>query len=388
MQDIRVMYSRLITFEKQRSFFLFGPRGTGKSSWIRQSYPNSDYLDLLDDYIFTTLLADPTRIGSLVKNPKEPIVIDEVQKIPALLDEVHRLIENNKWKFILTGSNARKLRRGGANLLGGRARTNFMYPLTATELGNDFSLQKALRFGTLPLSCSDPNPAQFLKSYIATYLKEEVLAEGLTRNLAAFSRFLECASFSHGQVLNVSSIAQEAHINQKVSESYFEILEDLLLAYRIPVFTRRAKRKMSARPKFYLFDAGLFQSLRPRGPLDSEQEVNGPALEGLLLQDFMALNSYKGWEYQIFFWRPSTHEEVDFVFYGPLGFAAVEVKAGARVRNEDLVGLRKFHEDYPSAKRFVVYGGDRRENREGVEIIPAETWFREYPTLFESTPSS
>ncbi len=231
-------------------------------------------------------------------------------------------------------------------------------------------------------------PAQFLKSYIATYLKEEVLAEGLTRNLAAFSRFLECASFSHGQVLNVSGVARDAHINQKVSESYFEILEDLLLAYKIPVFTRRAKRKMSVRPKFYLFDAGLFQSLRPRGPLDSEQEIHGPALEGLILQDFIAMNSYKKWDYQVFFWHPSTHEEVDFVFYGPRGLIAVEAKATGRIRSEDLVGLRKFHEDYPSAQRFIVYGGDKQESREGIQIMPAESWFKDYPVLFDSPPSS
>ncbi len=184
--------------------------------------------------------------------------------------------------------------------------------------------------------------------------------------------------------MNVSGVAQDAHVNQKVSESYFEVLEDLLLAYKIPVFARRAKRKMSVRPKFYFFDAGLFQSLRPRGPLDSEQEVNGPALEGLLLQDFTAMNSYRKWEYQVFFWRPSTHEEVDFVFYGPRGFIAVEVKVASRIRNEDLIGLEKFHEDYPTAKRFIVYGGDRRESRCGIEMVPAGEWFKVYPDFFES----
>jgi len=376
------VYTRLISPNYKDSLFLFGPRGTGKSSWVTQAYPKANYVNLLDDAVYTELLASPHKLENYVAKGKEFTILDEVQKIPALLDEVHRLIETQKKRFILTGSSARKLRRGGANLLAGRALTYHLYPLTSWELGHDFNLKRALQFGTLPKSWTTKDPKAFLKSYVATYLKEEVQAEGLTRNLAAFARFLETASFSQGQVLNISAVGSEAHIQQKVAESYFEILEDLLLAIKLPVFVRRAKRKMVAHPKFYFFDTGVFGAIRPRGPLDSDTEILGTALESFILQDFRALNEYLNWDYQYFYWRTKAKSEVDFIFYGPRGLHAVEVKSNPQVRESDLAGLLNFSDDYPEATLTLIYGGNRALPHKKVRIIPVEKWFKEQKDFF------
>ena len=376
------MYSRLISIPNKESIFLFGPRGTGKSHWVTTQFPKANYLNLLDDALFTELLAFPSRLEQKIIDPKEYTILDEVQKIPPLLDEVHRLIESKKLKFILTGSSPRKLRRGGANLLAGRAMTRKLYPLTSQELGKDFNLKKALKFGTLPKSAASSEPNTFLKSYVATYLKEEIQAEGLTRNLASFARFLEAASFSQAQVLNVSNIGSEAHIQQKVAESYFEILEDLLLASQLPVFTRRAKRKLIAHPKFFFFDTGVFNTMRPRGPLDSESDIGGVSLESFVWQDFTALNDYLNWEYSSYYWRTRSKVEVDFVFYGPRGFKAIEVKSSSRIRPEDLSSLLTFKEDYPEADLFLIYGGPKTIPHKDIKIIPAELWFG-YSQYFE-----
>ncbi|MBI4405551.1 MAG: ATP-binding protein [Deltaproteobacteria bacterium] len=373
------MYSRLITAPKNESFFLFGPRGTGKSSWVTATFPRANYIDLLDDSNYTELLASPGRLVKWVKNPAEYIIVDEVQKIPGILDEVHRLIESKKWKFILTGSSARKLKRGGANLLAGRAITKKMFPLTARELSKDFDLLRALKYGTIPKSVLSEEPKTFLKSYVSTYLKEEIKAEGLTRNVGAFVRFLESASFSQGQVLNVSGVGDDAHIKQKVAESYFEILEDLLLATELPVFSRRAKRKLVAHPKFYFFDVGVFNSIRPRGPLDSDEEIRGISFESFVLQDLQAMNDYLDWEYKAHYWRTSSKMEVDLVLYGKRGLQAIEVKAGHILRNDDFESLNQFKLDYPEANCFLIYGGHKALTNKTIKVVPAEEWFDAYP---------
>src|SRR5450830_457711 len=232
------MYTRLIKEPENKSFFLFGPRGTGKTTWVKQSFPDAVYIDLLESRLYNDLLADPQRLENLIPNNfNDWIIIDEVQKIPDLLNEVHRLIEKYKYKFILTGSSARKLRRKGPNLLAGRALNYLMHPLTAIELGKDFNLNQSLIFGNLPSAYTESKPKDYLESYIKAYLVEEILQESLTRNLSGFSRFLEAASFSQGSVLNISEVARECAVERKVVESYFTILEDLLLADRIPIFS-------------------------------------------------------------------------------------------------------------------------------------------------------
>jgi len=371
------MYARLLHADREVSFFLFGPRGTGKSLWARTNFPGAIYLDLLDVDLFTRLHAAPHRLEGLVAvDQAATIVIDEIQKVPALLDEVHRLIESAGRRFVLTGSSARKLRRGGVNLLAGRARTRYLHPLVAEELGNDFSVEHAIRFGLLPSVHVQPEPADYLRGYVATYLKEEVQQEGLTRNLGAFSRFLEAAAFSQGSPLNVSDVARECSVHRKVVEEYFHILEDLLLSVRLPVFSRRAKRQLVAHPKFYFFDAGVFRAIRAKGPLDRPEEIDGAALETVCLQLLRALNDYRGLGYGLHYWRTRNGAEVDFVLYGERGLRALEVKRASSVRNEDLRGLRAFLDEYPEARAQLFYGGTRRYREGLIEIVPLDEGLR------------
>lgn len=382
------MYSRLIEPPSQQSYFLFGPRGTGKSSWVRARYPDATYIDLLDDEVYRRLLARPSSLSDWFEAPPrrrgrqparatttEVVVIDEIQKVPALLDEVHRQIETRGVQFVLTGSSARKLRKQGTNLLAGRAFTYSLFPLSAAELGKDFDLARALRFGMLPMAVTSGAPARYLASYVKTYLKEEVEQEGLTRQLGSFARFLETASFSQASSLSIAQVAADAQVHRKVVEDYFGILRDLLLSYELPVFSRRAKRELMTKRKFFFFDVGLYRTVRPQGPLDSEAELNGAAFETLCLQELIALNHYLEAGFDFFHYRTRKHEEVDLVLYGERGLLAFELKAGSRLREADFKTLEQFGDDYPEARRFVVYTGTRAEKRKGVEVLPANRFF-------------
>lgn len=373
------MFSRLQT-PPEASFFLFGPRGTGKSAWVRATFPDAPLFDLLHGGTYVELLAAPERLGAqIAASYRGVVVIDEIQKVPALLDEVHRLIESRRLRFVLTGSSARKLRRGGVNLLAGRARTRRMFPLTARELGRAFDLPRSLRYGQLPAAYVERDPADFLRAYVETYLREEVLQEGLTRNLGAFARFLEVASLSQASVLNISALARDAALERKLCEGYVGILEDLLLATRLPAFTRRAKRRIVAHPKLFLFDPGVYRAVRPRGPLDGADDVEGPALETLVLSELRAHDEYARLEYSFHYWRTSTGHEVDFVLYGEHGLVAIEVKRSERVRGADVAGLRAFLADYPMARAYLLHGGSRRHVEDGIEHVPVATFLRELP---------
>ncbi len=381
------MYTRLLKIEPEspKSFFLFGPRGTGKTSWVKANFPDSVYIDLLDADFYMTLQSNPKRLNQYIPaNFKGWIVLDEVQKIPQLLDEVHRLIENNRYRFILTGSSARKLRKQGVNLLAGRALRYAMYPFTAVELGDDFDLQRALLYGQLPSVISEPQPQLYLKSYVSTYLREEVLQEGLTRNLMTFSRFLEVASFSQGSLINMSEIARETGVTLRIVKTYFEILEDLLQSFLLPVFTKRAKRRMVSHPKFYYFDVGMYRTLRPLGPIDSPNEISGVAMESLFLQEIRAINDYLQYGYQFYYWRTSHGVEVDFIAYGPKGLLAFEIKSKAYIDNNDLKGLKTFKEDYPEAKLFLISGGSLREYHDDIQVIPIEIALKELQVILNA----
>ena len=365
------MISRHFRYPKNNSFFLLGPRGTGKSFFIRLEFAKSIYINLLEDQTYQTLLANPSRLKDLIPNKhKDWVVIDEIQKIPALLDEVHRLIEEQKIKFVLTGSSARKLKRSGANLLAGRAYSHHAFPLTAGELGDKFNLKKALKTGMLPKAYLEENSASYLASYVTMYLKEEVQQEGLVRNMSSFARFLEAASFSQGQILNYSNISAECSVERKTVTNFFQILEDLLLAHFLDVFTLRSKREMIKHKKFYFFDTGVFQQIRPRGPLDSDNEIMGAAAESLVLQELLARNEYQDWNYKISFWHTKNHIEVDFILYGERGLRAIEVKSGARIRDQDLEGLLEFKKDYPKAELIFLYGGNETKIYKNIRIVP------------------
>lgn len=382
------MFSRLlkIPVDNNKSFFLFGPRGTGKTTWIKSIFSEALYFDLLEFDLYNDLLARPGRLENLIPPGFQNwIILDEIQRIPQLLNEVHRLIETFHYKFILTGSSARTLRKKGVNLLAGRALTYKMYPLTAVELGDSFCLKKSLAWGHLPSIPSEKKPNLFLKAYVQTYLREEVLQEGLTRNLGSFSRFLETASFSQGSVLNISEIARESGIERMRVTNYFSILEDLLLASLLPVFTRRAKRRMISHPKFYFFDVGIFRALRPMGPLDSPQEAEGPSLETLCFQELSAINDYYNYEYNLYYWRTSNGVEVDFILYGPKGLLAFEIKRSSRISKKDLNGLRLFANDYPEAKLYMLYGGSRQEYVNNISILPVEKALKELPAILQNS---
>jgi len=365
------MYKRIIKPPKEKSFFLFGSRGTGKTTWLKTSFPGAVYLDLLEAELFNDLLARPERLESYIPHDfHDWVILDEVQRIPTLLNEVHRLIENRKIKFILTGSSARKLKKQEVNLLAGRALTYHLYPLTIPELEKDFDFHESLEYGHLPALFSEQDKKKYLESYVMTYLEQEVRQEGLTRNLGAFFRFLETASFSQGAVLNISEVARECSVHRKVAESYFSILEDMMIAYQLPVFSKKAKRRLIHHVKFYYFDVGVYRTLRPKGPLDSPEEIEGAALETLLLQELKSINDYFDLGYSLFYWRTASDLEVDFVLYGEKGIKAIEVKRTTKINSSHLRGLRAFLRDYPSAQALMLYGGSKIMQEGNIRIIP------------------
>ena len=360
----------------ETSFFLFGPRGTGKSTLVRSLIDkNTLYIDFLDPDTFRTYTAFPETLIKTVHavNPVH-VIIDEVQKVPQILDVVHKIMEERKIRFILTGSGARKLKKNSAGLLGGRALYCRMHPFTAHELGSLFSLDKALQTGLIPVVERNAARTETLSAYVDIYLREEIVAEGLVRNLGTFTRFLEIISFSHGAVLNVSNLARECQAGRGMITGYIDILEDLLLAYRLPVFTRRAKRKTASHPKFYLFDNGLYRRLRQRGPLDVESEISGPALEGLVGQHLRAWADFSLQDTHLWYWRSLAGNEVDFVLYGGKTFIAIEVKNTKVIRPSDYNGLTSFGDDYPEAVLLLIYRGTILLKHKNILAVPVESF--------------
>ena len=364
----------------KQSFFLFGPRGTGKSTFLMNQYPDALWIDLLKPDIFRTYVARPERIIELARgNPeKKVIIVDEVQKVPDILSAVHSLIEQKeKRTYVLTGSSARKLKRTGIDLLAGRVLLRTLHPFLLSELPAPPTLDQALQFGLIPIVVCAEDPGEVLESYVSLYVREEVQIEGLVRNLGNFSRFLEAASFSHASLLNISNVARECGIERKVVEGYVQILEDILLAFKLPVFSKKARRAVVSHPKFYFFDAGVFQSLRPKGPLDRPEEIGGAALEGLVAQQLRAWNAYQNARYEIYFWRSRAGLEVDFVLYGRDAIYAIEVKNTSRIRPEDLRALREFRKDYPKSRTILLYRGKERILTDDVLCIPCAAFLKE-----------
>lgn len=356
-------------------YFLLGPRGTGKTLWTTRHYPDALRIDLLDPETLRLFSARPERLIETVEaRPRgRQVIIDEIQKLPALLEVVHLLIERKTGRqFVLTGSSARKLRRHGVNLLGGRAAQKHLHPYLAAELGRRFKLATALRQGMLPLVWAADDATATLQAYNGLYLREEVQMEGLVRNTGSFARFLEAMSFSHAAVLNLSNVSRDCQVSRKTVEGYLEILEDLLLAFRLPVFTKRARRELAAHRKFYFFDAGVFRANRPAGPLDAPSELDGLALEGLVAQHLRAWCDYSSGNHTLHYWQTRSQVEVDFIVYGASGLYAVEVKNSTQVRPEDLRALRSFAEDYPQGRCFLLYRGKERLKRDGILCLPCE----------------
>ncbi len=346
----------------------------GKTTWVRSAFPDALMVDLLDAATYRELAARPERLAAQVAaTGATTVVVDEVQRLPELLYTVHSLIESDRaLRFVLTGSSIRALRRAGVNLLGGRAGHRELHPFLAAELGSRFRLDDALAHGLVPVVSQARDRRRAASSYASLYVDTEVRAEQWTRNIGGFSRFLEAMSFSHAAELNLSAVAREAGVPRATVSGFLEILEDLLLGFRLRVFSRRAKRRLARRPKFFFFDAGVYRAFRPTGPLDRPTEIEGPALEGLVVQHLRAWAACRDGKERISTWRTRAGVEVDFVIYGPDEFAAIEVKNNRRVRPEDLRGLRRFGEDYPDARRLLLYRGADRLLTDGILCLPVE----------------
>ncbi len=357
------------------SYFLLGPRGTGKSTWLMHNYPKALRIDLLLGEEERKFSSYPERIRDVAAHmaPGDVLILDEIQRVPRLLPEIHALIEQKRdIQFILTGSSTRKLRRAVSDLLGGRALLRQMGPFLASELGQEFSLDKALTIGLIPLIWESKNPEERLRNYIHLYLKEEIQAEGLVRQIGDFARFLEIASFSYASVWTTTDISRESSVKRATIDNYLQVLEDLFLAFSLPVFSRRAKRRLIAHSKFYYFDVGVYRALRPQGILDSSSEIEGLALEGLVAQHLRSWVLAQREPHSLSFWRTATKLEVDFVIYGPRGFWAIEVKRSPNLGPDDVRALLAFKDEYPEVNCFFVTLSKYRTTYRGFPVIPAE----------------
>lgn len=362
---------------KDQSYFLFGPRGVGKSRLLRSLYKDAVFIDLLNEKVLLHYLSQPDQLATLVAPLKKGsvVVIDEVQRAPNLLSVVHRIMESPEFpkvQFILTGSSSRKLKKEGVDLLAGRAIVKSLFPFTAAELGEKFNLAKALKNGLVPLIFSSNTPEETLDSYIGIYLKEEVKQEGLVRSLESFSRFLEVMCFSHGEIINLSNVAREASIKRSTVDGYLSILEDLLLGFRISSFKIKNRKQTVESEKFYYFDVGIFKSLQPQGLLENPQQFKGQEIEGLVAQHLRTWIAYRNKKEHLYFWRTAANTEVDFIVYGPTTLTAIEVKSSRDIKNEHLKGLKSFSEDYPKATCILLYFGEQEKIIEGIHCIPLQ----------------
>lgn len=374
------MYKRLISLAivDRQSLFLWGPRQTGKSTLLRLLFPDALRFDLLNATEFRLLKSRPEALRERCRawNPATgPVVIDEVQKIPELLDEVQWNIDNLGVRFVLSGSSARKLRRAGQNLLGGRAVRRELFPLVSSEIP-DFTLDRALTRGLLPHLYPSPDAQELLHAYVAEYLQEEVHAEALVRNLPAFARFLETTALTNGEIVNYTNIAQDVGVSAAAVKDYYAILVDTLLGDFVPAFRLRPKRRVVQAPKFYLFDVGVCGALAGRGSVQPQSEAFGRAFEHFFWQELRAYSQYSGRRFPIGYWRTSSQLEVDFV----LGQAevALEVKSSEALAERHLAGLRAFGEEYPHARRIVVSREPyKRITADRIEIYPWRQFLEE-----------
>ena len=364
------MYKRLLSLPRlleKKSFFLLGPRSTGKTTLIETQLPRAKVYDLLDSEIFRRLLQRPRIIEEEIGDPAQIIVIDEIQKLPQLLDEVHRLIQKKNIRFLLTGSSARKLKRGGANLLAGRAWEARLFPLVFREIPH-FNLLQYLNRGGLPQVYGSPEFQEELKYYVSTYLREEVQAEAITRNILAFSEFLDAIALANGQELNYESLASDCQVSPGTLKNYIQILEDTLLGFTLTGFTKTHKRKSISRAKHYLFDLGVTNQLCRRGEIREKSELFGNAFEHFIVLEVRAFLNYARKDIEMHYWRSTSQFEVDLLLGKEI---AIEIKGTSLVRDKHLKGLRALREE-GIHKRFLVVSLDnqKRVTADGIEIVP------------------
>lgn len=370
------MFNRIleISLPQRKSAFLWGPRQTGKSFWLANKFPSQTRFDLLDSDLFLEYSKKPSRfreqVISLLSNKTlvQPVIVDEVQKVPALLDEIQNLIEKYGITFILCGSSARKLKRGHANLLGGRAWRFTMHPLSCTEIP-DFNLMHALRNGLIPSLYLENDASRSLGSYVVDYIKEEIAAEGITRNIPAFSRFIDSLRFCNGEQVHYTNIARDCGVDAKTVKSYFQILVDTLMGTFLPPFYRRAKRNVITEThKFYLFDVGVAGFIEKRTIPDESGREFGHAFEHFVFMELCAYQSYRNKNFEISYWRTPQGHEVDFILGD--GEIAIEVKSTHRIDSADLKHVRLFEQDY-APMRSIVVSNEKMERKVGsIELIP------------------
>jgi len=378
------MYSRVqnLKLSFQETCFFWGPRQTGKSTLLKMLFPEAMRYDLLLSSVYQRLLRAPELIreecaaaGINGDSQRDPIIIDEIQKIPSLMDEIHWLIVNKGLRFILCGSSARKLKRGQANLLGGRGVRYEMYPLTFQEI-SDFKLVKALNSGLIPRHYDSRNPQRLIQSYVGDYLKEEIVAEALTRNIPAFNRFLEIAALSNGEILNYANIARECSVSSPTVREYFQILEDTLIGRQLPAYRKRKKRRLVTGSKFFFFDLSPVIHLTQRGNVAPGSEIFGKAFEHYIWMEISAHSSYSELFYPICYWRTTSGFEVDFI----LGDheICIEVKSTEFAGSNHLKNLRRFKEEY-KARRSILVSLDQkpRQTEDGIDILPWRTFLKQ-----------
>ncbi|MBI4871581.1 MAG: ATP-binding protein [Candidatus Riflebacteria bacterium] len=359
------------------SFFLFGPRGTGKSTWARSSLEKAFALDLLPPQTMLQFERDPTLLRhAVLAQPRERwIVVDEVQRVPKLLDEVHFLMEEHGYRrFALTGSSARRLKRGHANLLAGRAVVKKLHPLTLAELNFSASPAQLMRYGCLPLSVTaedDSSREDFLRAYVTMYLSEEIKAESLVRNLGSFGRFLEVAALTAGQVTNVSSLARDASVSRETIRGYFDVLIDTLVGTWLPAYRPRAKMKELAHPKFYWFDPGVLTAAAGGFDQPLPADFSGVLLEHLVFHELQSYIDYASVKGSLGYWRTPGGNEVDFVWWHGERVVAIEVKHGSRYRSEYRKGLEAF-QGTRALETYLVYLGQQELQVEGTRVLPLE----------------
>lgn len=380
-----MVFPRLLALPKRGSTFLFGPRQTGKSTLVRSLLPAASWtVDLLQHDTFLRFVKDPSQfrieVAARVRDRVQTVFVDEVQKIPPLLDEIHGLIESTDVRFILTGSSARKLKRGGANLLAGRAATRNLHPLTITEMGDGFDLDRVLRLGTLPAAVVGDEDAarEMLSSYAETYLREEIQAEGVVRSLGGFARFLEIAASQSGDILNAAAVASDAGVAARTVREYFQILEDTLIGFRLEPWRRSPRARMIGHPRFYLFDTGVTNALNRRLFQTPDPQRAGRLFEQWVVNECMRVVDYSLPETRIFYWRTHHGAEVDVLFerHGELRLA-VEIKSRATITGADLSGLRSFAEAHPDVPRVIVARVPEPFEVDGVTVLPWRRFFAE-----------
>jgi len=372
------LYPRLFPPPEQ-SFFLLGARGTGKTTLLRATWPDAVRIDLLDEARYQSYLANVglfyEELSALPRGAR--VIVDEVQRLPQLLNEVHRLIEERRLTFVLSGSSARKLRRAGVNLLAGRALHRVLHPFVPAELGDDFSLDRVLSTGALPIVWDAVEPQETLRAYTQMYLKEEIQAEALVRNLPGFARFLPVAALAHGQICNVASIARDAEVSRTTVEGFLSVLEDTLLGFRLAAFATRLRVREKRKPKFYWIDPGLVRSLKGLSPIVAPEE-RGHLFEGWIAQLLRAYHDYRGLYDAIGYWSPAQAKqtEVDFVLQRGSERLAIEAKSSDRVEGRDLNGLKAIAELEGIRRRIVIYTGRSERVHDGIEIFPLPTFLR------------